>query len=212
MKISDLTRKSKEPDELLASQLISQPYFIVDAWIERGLRSPEFFHNQRYQLSNGSARYLLSAGPKTEKDSLGWLELTAMTATATILEVTMHTSAVRQDSDARESLRYFLVELFTRFVEVFHTGEFQKLNLNPQTIETLTRLILKPDFDPREPKHGDTIDTWLDWRETERRRGRRGRYLTLEHIAKEGGFSLSTLKKRSAERTQRADESTEELK
>lgn len=53
------------------------------------------------------------------------------------------------------------------------------------------------------PELGASIDEWLDWRESQRRQGRRGSDLTLDRIAEEGGFSVSTLRKRSAIRAQK---------
>jgi hypothetical protein len=45
------------------------------------------------------------------------------------------------------------------------------------------------------PQRGAPIDAWLDWRDAERKRNRR---VSLEEIAEESGFSISTVKKASA--------------
>jgi hypothetical protein len=49
----------------------------------------------------------------------------------------------------------------------------------------------------KEPRRGASVDTWLDWRAAEAKLGNR---VTLEYIAEKGKLSLSTLKKKSAER------------
>ena len=54
--------------------------------------------------------------------------------------------------------------------------------------------------EPTRPQPGDSIDVWLDWRAAERKRRRRW---TLDYIAKESGFSISTVKKHSSERKPR---------
>src|SRR5207247_518968 len=69
----------------------------------------------------------------------------------------------------------------------------KKLNENPELYGPVPRR-------PQKPQQGDSLDTWLDWRDTQRKRGRKVR---LEDIAAEGEFSINTVKKRSAERKPR---------
>jgi len=59
--------------------------------------------------------------------------------------------------------------------------------------------------DRTEPRKGDSIETWLDWRALKRKRKQR---LTLEEIATMSGHSISTLKKHSAQRKPRGTKGT----
>lgn len=59
---------------------------------------------------------------------------------------------------------------------------------------------LIPNPKAPKPKPGDSVDTWLDWRTAQRKRGKR---ITLEEIATYSGLSINTLKKESATRKPR---------
>lgn len=52
-----------------------------------------------------------------------------------------------------------------------------------------------------EPQPGASLDTWLDWRDSERKWGRKGGDTALASIALASGYPLSTIKKKSAERS-----------
>ena len=60
--------------------------------------------------------------------------------------------------------------------------------------------------EPNEPKPGDSADAWLDWRDAEQHRT--GRRISMPRIVElsERTIKLDTLKKRSAERRQKNDE------
>jgi hypothetical protein len=184
--------------QTIASEPISLPFFVADAWVEKMSRSiaeeatTGLLAFRRHQLSTGSARIDVLIRKKTA----GWFELFALSETQTILQTYV---AIDQDNVRKimafmaERLREALVLVASRAIRADTT--FASILADVRA--TLTAASETLPQEPREPERGDSVDAWLDWRETKRKRGER---LTLEDIAEQSGWSLSTIKKQSAQR------------
>lgn len=181
-------------------------FFIADAWLERisdMLNDDQFIRAhvgaKRYQLSTGSSRVDFLYRQK----KAGWIGLIAVSEQLTLFE------AYATNQPAARTLMTILSELFySALVRVTaqsikhstHVGD-----LLPDLQSTIRAAADVLPQEPHEPKPGDPIDTWLDWRDAEY--GRTGRRISLTRIATMGNFKLDTLKKRSAaRRRQNTDE------
>jgi hypothetical protein len=187
------------------------PYVFFDAIMESTIREmPQMQHSKvvRTTLSAGSCVYSV----KTQKQliSIFTLRTTVDNQTA----ITVHST----DSEYEEAMLSFLAGIRTAATSVIASDKAM-LSINeltpPQEItvfldvlkefyQTIFNDAEKRGGKPREPKQGDSVDTWLDWREEQIRRGGRRRAISLRAIAEQSGHSESTLKKRSAARHQAA--------
>lgn len=76
----------------------------------------------------------------------------------------------------------------------------QRVVLALERIASALERLAKMQVDRRAnppPEHGASLDMWLAWRDAERAHGQK---CTLARVAQLSGHSLSTVKKRAAER------------
>lgn len=190
-------------DEPIMRDLLAMPFFVADAWLERivallndpGL-TPSRLTAKRHQLSTGSAR--IDVFYRQQK--VGSFTLFASSHQITAFET---------NAEANEKARQIMTILHEHYQPILmmaavrgtlHNEELQSMRDELHAEAKNINTAFPPE--PQEPTRGDSMDTWLDWRDQERHNGRKSRFTSLTRIAKEGGFSLSTLKKRSAARNQ----------
>jgi hypothetical protein len=185
--------------EPLKSEPLLISFFVADAWLERisdVLNDDHFIRAhvgaKRYQLSTGSSRVNILYRQK----KAGWIELIAMGEQLTLFE------AYATNQPATRTLMTTLSELFYSAL-VMVTAQSIKHGTHVGVLLTDLQSTIRAAADvlpqePNEPKPGDPIDAWLDWRDAEQHRT--GRRISLTRIATMGNFKLDALKKRSAAR------------
>ncbi|MDQ2997463.1 MAG: hypothetical protein M3R61_10455 [Chloroflexota bacterium] len=164
--------------------IIGQPFYVADAafyaWLENASRqTPLAF--ERTHITTGSVEYRIAQDGR----GIGTFDIRAMSAQRTVITTNVNTETVEQSKTQLHTILQDILDNYKQQLREMTTQE-----------ATLTTSAL------REPQPGDTIDAVLDWRDAERKRGRRH---TLEALAQKSGLSLSTLKKHSALRKARKE-------
>lgn len=112
-------------EQLIDSDPVSLPYYVVDAFLERGLRSlPVPISIRRESLSSGSVRYHLSG---RNNRTFGYFEIAAVSADTTIFETYITVPPGRKDY---ETVRTVLNTLVTAYKEVFKKGSLQAIRIS----------------------------------------------------------------------------------
>lgn len=183
---------------------IDLPFFIADAWLayvfeaisEKRLQ-PAKISARRHQLSTGSARIDLFHN----KTLIGRFDLIAISDRRTLFDTYLMT---KQDSfrallsDVAERIHATLVVVAGEAqIENELVLALEELRSDVQSLIAAAADTLPPPATPQPPQRGDPVDAWLDWRDSERKRGH---HLTLDQLAEQSDWSLSTLKKQSARR------------
>ena len=196
--------------------IILCPFWVVDAQLEWMLRilPTTKGHTQRKALSSGSARYTYSYS----KIPLIQWEIRAITEQGTVVEIFF----LVEGESAIEDLSKLMQTALERLGKInAATGRNQvdaliiQANQIGQRMSNLAKQLqgtkelqvqvsqeIEAIARPAQPKRGDSIDDWLDWREQEAKRHNK---ITLQRIATEGGFTLISVKRASAERIRRGD-------
>ena len=163
------------------------------------------FRIQRQPRTTGSARYIV----RVDKTILATVDIIAIAAYKTVMQVTL---SERIPADDIEKLGIGILSIpfqtvidaienpndplrFPRRKQPYSPG--YRHNPGMRTNEAPNQ-----PAQPAQPKRGDSIDDWLDWREQEAKRHNK---ITLQRIATEGGFTLISVKRASAERIRRGD-------
>lgn len=195
--------------EPLKSEPLPLPFFIADAWLERisdvvnDVRlSRAYVGVKRHQLSAGSSRVDILYRQK----KAGWIGLIAMSEHLTLFEAYATDQQIARTllAGLTEQFWHTLLLVAKSAIELDVRGVPMLAELRDM-VRAVTEVLPQ---EPDEPKRGDPINAWLDWRDAEKQRT--GRRIPLRRIADMGDFKLDTLKKKSAERHRQADESTDD--
>ena len=191
--MSDTDKEYIAPAPFLVFDAIAETYFAgVNA-------SNPNMHTRRVNCTAGSALYEVNT---IRKRPIGSIFIRAAEDDKTYILITAH----NDDKQSTPQLR--LIEIILSGMWAHYQGLMRQDRLLP-SIETIPYQeefaaiyadIPDAPAEPTRPQPGDSIDVWLDWRAAERKRRRRW---TLDYIAKESGFSISTVKKHSSERKPR---------
>jgi hypothetical protein len=157
----------------------------------------------RTQHTTGSCVYGIA--PKGSNKAYGhiWLR-SSIIPNHTVCTILPGNNETISETDKLESIRLILATTWYRMKEEMENDRdltsIDELTFNDEMV--LQQYIKEHGFtiarrSSAKPTASDSIDTWLDYREHERKRGNR---LTLEYIAEQSGKSLGTLKKYSAMR------------
>jgi len=171
---------------------IPYPFIVTDATLQAFLaeQGRELRFGSRWrQTSSGSAIYTLTT---ETKQRLGELAVRAIDDQETYIKAI-----------TTSPLPDYLPWLLARFMWWIRDdlqGIQARATISPIPIRAAPAPLELAPQTAQPPQRGDPVDVWLDWRETERKRGRR---LTLDQIVEESGWSKSTITKRSAERKTR---------
>jgi hypothetical protein len=191
--------------EPFRSEALALPFFIADAWLERlsdALNdyrlSAAYVGAKRHSLSTGSSRVDILY----RKKRIGWFVLTAFSEQTTLFE------AYTTD---QQKAQVIIPTLAERLYDALHALAARVIKhetlIGPQFAELRNRILATANalsHEPHEPKPSDSIDTWLDWRDGEL--ARTGRRISLTRIAEMSGHKHNTLKKKSAARLQKDDD------
>lgn len=189
---------------------INEAYFVIDALLDYGLSNifttnEHGFRIQRQPRTTGSARYIV----RVDKTILATVDIIAIAAYKTVMQVTL---SERIPADDIEKLGIGILSIpFQTVIDAIENPNdplrfLDENSLTHQVIDTIrgmrTNEAPNQPAQPAQPKRGDSIDDWLDWREQEAKRHNK---ITLQRIATEGGFTLISVKRASAERIRRGD-------
>jgi hypothetical protein len=170
---------------IIAATRLLHPFYVADAIFDAWL------HDNAEEKSIGFTRQSRTSGSvfyhiTKANQVIGSFFLWALSAQRTVITLYAAQEMLQETSEWMISTRQTIL--------AWHENEVKKVAAKEKAHAERNR----PGT--TKPQMGDSVDAWLDWRDAERKSGRRW---TLDQLVKESGWSISTFKKQSASRKPR---------